>query len=93
MVRQAIKLRAAVPASVGTTQAASETALLEARATEVHGALDPIAANMRTTAVPRTSGDTFVAGGVRALSPAQRALLRPGETAARLPGVHAKSLC
>lgn len=69
---------------------AAKGAGLEARAGQIHGALDPIAANLRTTAVLRTSGGDVVAGGARDLTPAQRALLGPGETAARLPGAHAE---
>jgi hypothetical protein len=69
---------------------AAGAAGLEARAGQVHGALDSIAAKQRTTAVLRTSGDDFVAGGARDLTPAQRALLGPGETAARLQGAHAE---
>ncbi len=66
------------------------TAGLAARAEQVHGVLDPIAQAQRTTAVLRTSGGTVVAGGARDLTPAQRALLGPGEIAAKLPGSHAE---
>lgn len=38
----------------------------------------------------RTNSGDIVAGGARDLTPAQRALLGPGETAARLPGAHAE---
>ena len=44
----------------------------------------------RTTAVLRTSGGNIVAGGARDLSPIQKALLGPGEIAAKLPGAHAE---
>jgi hypothetical protein len=63
---------------------------LEARAGQVHGALDPIAQNSRTTAVLRTDGGDIVAAGGRDLNPAQRAMLGEGETAAKLPGAHAE---
>jgi tRNA(Arg) A34 adenosine deaminase TadA len=45
---------------------------------------------MRTTAVLDTSAGRIIAGGARDLTPAQRALFRPGEIAARLPGAHAE---
>ncbi len=61
-----------------------------ARAAEIHGALDPIAQEMRTTAVLETSAGRIVASGARDLTPAQRALLGPGEVAAKLPGAHAE---
>ncbi len=77
-------------ANAATHVASGGGAALEARAGEVHSVLDPIAARQRTTAVLRTSGEDIVAGGARDLNPAQRAALRPGETAARLPGAHAE---
>jgi tRNA(Arg) A34 adenosine deaminase TadA len=52
--------------------------------------LDPIAQTQRTTAILRTNAGDIVAGGARDLVPAQRALLGPGEIAARLPGAHAE---
>jgi hypothetical protein len=70
--------------------ASSSTARLEARAAEIHGALDPIAAKQRTTAVLQTSAGDIVGGGARDLNPAQRAMLGSGETAAKLPGAHAE---
>ncbi|MEH6413925.1 RHS repeat-associated core domain-containing protein [Pseudomonas sp. CGJS7] len=64
---------------------------LAARVAEVHAGLDPIAANMRTTAgLETTEGVTIFGGGARDLTPAQRALLGPGEVAAKLPGAHAE---
>jgi hypothetical protein len=63
---------------------------LTERATEIHNALDPIAQGLRTTAVLETDVGRIIAGGARDLSPAQRALLGPGEIAARAPGVHAE---
>jgi len=70
--------------------AAGGTEALATRAGEVHGAMHPIAQRMRTTAVLETSGGRVVAGGGPDLTPAQRALLGPGEAAARLPGAHAE---
>jgi hypothetical protein len=70
--------------------AAGGTEALATRAGEVHGALHPVAQRMRTTAVLETSGGRVVAGGGPDLTPAQRALLGPGESAARLPGAHAE---
>jgi hypothetical protein len=46
--------------------------------------------NGRTAAVLETSGGDIVGGGVRDLSPAQRAALNPGEIAAKLPQEHAE---
>jgi RHS repeat-associated protein len=70
--------------------AAGGTEALATRASEVHGALHPVAQRMRATAVLETSGGRVVAGGGPDLTPAQRALLGPGESAARLPGAHAE---
>jgi hypothetical protein len=72
------------------SSAARGTEALATRAGEVHGALHPVAQRMRTTAVLETSGGRVVAGGGPDLTPAQRALLGPGESAARLPGAHAE---
>jgi hypothetical protein len=69
---------------------AARTARLTTRAEEVHSVLDPIARNERTTAVLETTGGDIIGGGVRDLTPAQRALLGEGEIAARLPGEHAE---
>jgi hypothetical protein len=70
--------------------AARGTAGLAQRAGQIHGALDPIAQAQRTTAVLQTNAGRVVAGGVRDLTPAQRALLSSDEVAARLPGAHAE---
>jgi hypothetical protein len=71
--------------------AAPSTARLTQRADEVHSVLGhPAARNGRTTAVLETSGGDIVGGGVRDLSPAQRAALRPGEIASKIPGEHAE---
>jgi hypothetical protein len=68
-----------------------DAALLAARAKEVNGVLDPIAANMRTAAVLRTTTGDIVAGGGKDLTKAQIASLRPGETPATpMPGAHAE---
>jgi RHS repeat-associated protein len=91
-----------VGGSLGSTMSAASrsTALLargEARAAgaasragELHRALDPVAQSRRTTAVLETSRGRVAAGGGRDMGRAQRAALRPGETAARAPGVHAE---
>lgn len=75
---------------VAAAMASTRIAQAGTRATVVHGALDPIAQGQRTTAVLETSGPRIVAGGGRDLTPAQRALLGPGEVGARLPGAHAE---
>jgi hypothetical protein len=71
--------------------ATQSTEALSARANEIHGALDPIAQNSRTTAVMSTrEGPNIIAGGGRDLSPAQRALANEGEILGKLPGAHAE---
>jgi RHS repeat-associated protein len=78
-----------VAGSARSVGASSEA--LAARVTEIHGALDPIAQTMRTTAGAGTEeGISIFAGGKRDLIPAQRALLVPGEIAAKLPGADAE---
>jgi hypothetical protein len=81
-----------VTAQSGRTIAATNSAdALGARATEIHGALDPIAQNSRTTAVMSTrQGPNVIASGGRDLSPAQRALTGPGDVLGKLPGAHAE---
>lgn len=74
----------------GETAAGKETASLRSRAEGVHSVLHPIAQKQRTTAVLRTNGKDIVAGGALDLTPAQRAVLRPGEVAAKLRGAHAE---
>ena len=69
---------------------AAEEVGLATRAAQVHGALDPIAQGMRTTAALDTTAGRIIAGGARDLSPAQRAVLLPGEIAGKLPGAHAE---
>jgi len=67
------------------------TKRLTNRADEVHALLDhPKAINGRTTAVLATSGGDIVAGGVRDLSPLQRAALAASELPAKLAGEHAE---
>ncbi len=75
----------------GVGDVAPNTARLTQRADEIQSVLDhPAARNGRTTAVLETSGDDVVGGGVRDLSPDQRAALKPGEIPAKLPGEHAE---
>ncbi len=67
------------------------SANLATRASEIHSALDPIAQEMRTTAVANvTNADgtvsTLVSSSKNTLAPAQRALLQPGETAVKGAG-------
>jgi tRNA(Arg) A34 adenosine deaminase TadA len=71
-------------------EAAGGAEALAARAGQVHDVLDPIAQAQRTTAILRTDAGDIIAGGARDLTPAQRALLGPGEVAAKLPGAHAE---
>jgi RHS repeat-associated protein len=79
-----------------TAAQAANLQRLQTRNAEVHSILDPIAQEMRTTAViqARTpSGelvDVVSGGAQRDLSPAQRAALKPGEVAAKLPGADAE---
>jgi tRNA(Arg) A34 adenosine deaminase TadA len=79
------------PTSPSEYRSAPQTTRLAARADEIHGALDPIAQTRRTTAVMSTrEGGDVLAGGVRDLTPAQRALARPGDVLGRLRGEHAE---
>lgn len=82
------------PAALAVVQrsgVATNTAGLGSRAAEVHGVLDPLAQTWRTTAVLGTrEGTTVIGGGVRDLSPAQRALARDGDLLTRQPGAHAE---
>jgi len=76
---------AALPVPKGAG-AVVEDVNLGVRAAEIHGALDPIAQNMRTTAVANvTNADgtvsTLVSSSNNTLAPVQRAVLQPGETA------------
>jgi RHS repeat-associated protein len=77
-------------AMTAPTVKAFDTVNLIDRANEIHSVLSPIAQDMRTTAVLETDTVRVVAAGGRDLSPAQRALLGPGEVAAKLPGAHAE---
>ncbi|PKQ18861.1 MAG: hypothetical protein CVT66_11855 [Actinobacteria bacterium HGW-Actinobacteria-6] len=75
----------------GIDNAADAAKGVGARVEAVHGALDPIAAGRRTTAALDTvEGTRVLAAGGRDLSPAQRALMVPGEVGAKLPGAHAE---
>ena len=87
----------AAPEAVGGALGAGEAdalaggASLEARTSELHGLLDPIAQNSRTTAVLETDeGKSVVASGGRDLSPIQRDALGPDEVAAKEPMTHAE---
>ena len=64
---------------------------LRLRLSQIHNALDPIARAKRTTAILQTSGPRVIAAGTRDLAKVQRALLGPGEVAAKLPGAHAEA--
>jgi len=68
----------------------AELARLGSRVQDFHDVLDPIAQTGRTTAVMGTSGGDVIAGGVRDLSPAQRALARLDDILGHLPGEHAE---
>lgn len=64
---------------------------LATRVSALTQVLDPIARSKRTVAVlGTTTGPRIASAGGRDLSPAQRAVLGPGEMAARLPGAHAE---
>jgi len=77
--------------ALGGASLTAGAAALSSRVSALHGALDPIAAGRRTTAALDTAeGTRVLASGGRDLSPAQRALLGPGEVAARSPGAHAE---
>jgi RHS repeat-associated protein len=76
---------AALPGAKGAGAVVEDTNLAT-RAQEIHGALDPIAQNMRSTAVANvTNADgtvsTLVSSSRNTVAPAQRAVLQPGETA------------
>ena len=76
----------ATTAVVDLGPAVRAPSVLADRAEEIHSALDPIAQNMRTTAVADvTNADgtlsTLVSSSNNTLAPAQRAVLQPGETA------------
>jgi RHS repeat-associated protein len=74
-----------------TEAPAARTARLTTRADEIQSVLKhPAELNGRTAAVLETTGGDIVGGGVRDLSPAQRAALKPGEIAAKLPHEHAE---
>jgi hypothetical protein len=77
-------------ARAGSSVSAEELAALSTRANQIHAALDGIAQRQRTTAVLSTDGDTIIAGGKRDLDPKQKALLRLGERAGKLPGQDAE---
>lgn len=69
----------------------AQTVAMEIRVGQIHRALDPIAQEMRTTAIVRTSdGTQIVGGGARDLTRAQISVLQESEVAAKLPGAHAE---
>lgn len=81
---------AGAKASKATREVAAPTDLAK-RVDEIHSVLDTKAARHRTTGVLETTdGTRIVAGGVRDLSPAQRAALADGEVAAKQSGAHAE---
>ena len=75
---------------IGASAAAGSVSLAQ-RAAQIQGVLDPIAQQMRTTAVLETNIGRIVAGGARDLAPSQRASLGPGEIAVQAPGIHAEA--
>jgi len=78
-------------AGSGLSRLTAEEARLPGRADELADALDPIARNHRTPAAMSTAeGRDVLAGGVRDLSPAQRALAGEDDVLAKMPGEHAE---
>jgi hypothetical protein len=64
---------------------------LSTRVSQIHGVLDRIAQKQRTTTILETTdGTRIVATGGRDLTPAQKALLGPGDVGAKLPRAHAE---
>jgi len=84
---------AAGEVAAGATGVTGTAGALAGRVSQVHNALDPIAASMRTTAGLQTTQGARVFGGgaIRDLTPAQRNLLGAGEIAAKAPGAHAEA--
>jgi RHS repeat-associated protein len=78
----------------GGLRVVSETGELETlltRAHELHEVLDDVARTHRVTTILQTAeGVNVVAGGVRDIDPAQRAVLQTLEAAATLPGAHSE---
>ena len=83
-------LAPAVPSILGLGGSEAAAVGLTERVAQIHGVLDPIAQEMRTTAVLETDIGRIVAGGARDLAPAQRSLLTGSEIATQAPGVHAE---
>jgi hypothetical protein len=86
----AAKVASAAVEGAEVGSAASDAALAS-RAAEIHGALDPIAQSMRTTAVAsvtdaKGASSVLVGSSNTTLAPAQRAVLGAGETAVRGAG-------
>ncbi len=79
----------------GVASKTSGNAALAGRAQEIHGKLDPVARNMRTTAVAEVkdaagASQRLVASSSRTLTPAQQVALKPNEAALRGVG-HAEA--
>jgi hypothetical protein len=69
----------------------TESAEVATKAALIHDVLDPIAQNMRTTTVLRSSGGDIAAGGARDLTQAQAARAASLNAApVALPGAHAE---
>jgi hypothetical protein len=69
----------------------SEVPSVTSRVADLHGELDPIATNMRTSAVLRTQeGTDILASGGQDLTPAQRALAGNNDILGKLAGAHAE---
>lgn len=73
------------------TSPVTGAAQIASKAQAIHEVLDPIAQARRTTAVLRTNTCDIAAGGVRDLTPAQRAVAQSVDAStAALPGAHAE---
>jgi hypothetical protein len=79
-----------IPTILGSGGSETTTIGLAERVAQIHGVLDPIAQEMRTTAVLETNLGRIIAGGTRDLAPVQRGLLAEGEIATQAPGIHAE---
>lgn len=85
----AAEIASGVPNPVSAPISAS--AQIASKAVAIHGALDPIAQSMRTTAVLRTASCDIAAGGARDLTATQRGVAQSLDaTTAALPGAHAE---
>lgn len=85
-----VEIAAGLPSSPVSAEV-SAAAQLANKANAIHSALDPIAQNMRTTAVLRASSCDIAAGGARDLTASQRAVAQTLDvTSVALPGAHAE---